>query len=508
MILSELKTKYPSLDEGNISSFIGDIRRAVEGDEISNTDVRNYLDSLVDGFEPEGQRICALREPSAPDKAALTVAGRVLAAEMLLLRKMNSLGALRHRSLMFLQYCAALSRTNYPFVETMLAVACYQIDSPGFHWNDIQIALSLDQLAYRFIHDGHIIKDKSESWLLRGRGSVSLKDGRLTLSSFAGTEAGAEAFKTGGDRVSVVSRNVRDEKLKSSESNDAEAVARFAKSFLSELDRSPVSRAARPAPVAGDEVDIVCVGQNDDARLVFRILDDDHPFEGVLEEEELVVGLKTSELEDFIFQDDCIKGAVLLGDGPEHSFSIRSAYQEFAVSAAKDAYHAGTCFEARVSHLRNDIKCLNWISALGFGGVSNLPEGSSLKEGDVRVLEMKMLPNTGKSVYINVRTPRAAVDKIVRLDEDEVLRGFVRTQAAILASQEEERKQDAAKDVTPKVLGRIASALASRAPLQPPMDRYRMLLSAQFLFRILDDGDRVRALQTEASWLQRCLCFA
>ena len=103
MTIQELKTRYPSLDAGNNSFFIADVRRAVEGDEIPNTDIRNWLDSLIDGFGPEGQRICALRNPLAADKDALTVASKVLAAQMLLLKKMNSLGALRQRTLLFLQ---------------------------------------------------------------------------------------------------------------------------------------------------------------------------------------------------------------------------------------------------------------------------------------------------------------------------------------------------------------------------------------------------------------------
>ena len=508
MTIQELKTRYPSLDAGNNSFFIADVRRAVEGDEIPNTDIRNWLDSLIDGFGPEGQRICALRNPLAADKDALTVASKVLAAQMLLLKKMNSLGALRQRTLLFLQYSAALSGSNYAYVEAMLDTACYNIGALGFQWKDVQAALSPDQLVYKFITEGRFVKENSESVLIRQRGSVQLKDGRLTISSFAGMESGSEAFRTGGGRVAVFSRSARDERLKASESGDAAAVSRFAKSFLEALDSAQVSREARQAPAEGDKVNIICIGETAESRRIFRVLDEDFPFEGVLEDEELVVGFNTEDLERYIFQDDCIEGAVLVCDGGDYRFSVRACYQEFAVAEARAAYLAGSCFEARVTRVRNDINRLNWISALSFAGLSDIPAGPAPKEGDVRIMEMRMLPNIGRQVFINICVPRGDVNEIIRLEEEGELLRFVCTKADILARQERALNRAAASDNATMVLERIASVLASRAYSQPPMERYRMLLASMFLYRILGKEECFLALQTEIAGLENRLVFA
>ena len=88
MPISEFKKQYASLDAGNINAFITSVREACSDPEITDAEVRSYLDSLIDGFEPEGRRLCARRPLSSEEVERLSVACKVLACQMLVLMDM------------------------------------------------------------------------------------------------------------------------------------------------------------------------------------------------------------------------------------------------------------------------------------------------------------------------------------------------------------------------------------------------------------------------------------
>lgn len=511
MTIRDLKSQYTSLDEHNIPDFVWSVRGALQGDEILNIELRSYLDELIDGFEPEGRRICVERSVSAPDKAALAVGCEVLACQLLVLWSMQSQEALRERILLFLQYAAVVVNGKYDFVGMALKVLSYKMTTLGLDWTDVREALSLDVLIYKFISNSRFSQERLPVLQYPVRGSVEIRDGRLTISTTPGTGACVEAFRTARDCVSVVSRNIREEKLKESERNDAGALAAFASKFLSVLNGMPAHRIERRAPANGDTVDIMYRWSEDEGCYYFQLLDDDYPFRGQLVDEELVAGLSSKELEDYIYEGDCIAGAKLVRDGDDWSFSIRSCYKDFAVRKAKEVNRANRGFYARVTHVQPDIQRISWMTPFGFGAVSKPLNGRDVREGDVFLMEMMSVLPDARATYINIKPwMHAENGEPVRMGEDnqDVLQDFLKSESEIRARQEQDRKALAAGNVPLKLLNRLASILISSAHVGPSLEQYRMLLAAAFLCRMTGNEERLQALLPEAFWLRCRLCFA
>ena len=237
MTIRDLQRKYGSAvtESHPFTTFLSDIRAAASDPGILTSDLRILLDRRVGDFLPEGERICAGNGMAPDDRQALTDGGLTVAALMLILMKMNSAEALREAALLFLQYCATAVASGYDFTGAALDVASRPIASLGFRWKDLEDAASLDIVAYKFIRDTRYRSTGFSPLIYSGRGTVQVRDGRMEVSSFCGTESGAEAFRCADGRVTVLSRNVRDERLKSSERDEADALAEFARTYLGAL---------------------------------------------------------------------------------------------------------------------------------------------------------------------------------------------------------------------------------------------------------------------------------
>ena len=510
MSIRALKEKYQSLDTGNITAFVKGVQTAFNGDDTPDSDLRSYLDVLIDEFEPEGRRICTTRPVSKPDRDLLTVGTKVLACQMLVLAGMKSAEALRDRAMLFLQYGAAVVGSRYDILPAALKVMCYRMESPGLDWLDILNALSPDILVYKFIRNSKFLKEQFAPLHFPVRGTVEIRDGKLTLSTVPGIEAGAEAFRTAGDCVAVYSRSTRDVKLKSSDREEIDAVAEFASRYLSALNSMRAWRPGRREPVNGDTVDIIYCWTKEEG-CFFRVLDDEYPLQGQLLDEELVAGLTSGELEEYIYEDDCISGAKLIRDGDSVQFSIRSCYLNFATKAANAACRENRTFYARVTHVREDIGRINWITPFGFGAVSNPLTDIKVEEGKDYLMEMMNVMKNGTRTYINIRRPMySADDNLVRMEDgnEEVLKGFVQREGEIRTRQEQEQKAAASSDLPKRLLDRVASILVSGSSFEVPMERYRMLLAAAFLYRMNGNEGQLQALLPEAFWLRCCISFA
>ena len=98
------------------------------------------------------------------------------------------------------------------------------------------------------------------SFTYAGRGFVSLKDGNLTIGLTDQTENRASAFTVADDAVEVVTRNVREERLKATERDEADLLDDFAERFVQ------AQRRIIPRRKTLSEGDRVCVsGIREDA---------------------------------------------------------------------------------------------------------------------------------------------------------------------------------------------------------------------------------------------------
>ena len=507
MTIRELESLHANLTPSSGDAFIGAVREADSDPEVSPILLRGFLDKIIDGFVSEGHRICAAGElMSQDDRDALTLYGRIIAAEILILHKMRSTVGLRDRILLFLEYASAIVRTKYDFLTTALDVVCYKVTSPGVDWSVIQKAASLDLLSYKLITNIGFDKTTSESFSYRGRGRVECRDGKLAISSSEVVEAGAKAFSICGDRVSIYTRNNRDEKLKNTDQNNAQALRAFADTFIGVQEESAFSRSETRELQDGDKVAIRVIGYDQDEALECVVMDGGGLEKGTLVNEELIKGIWTEDIVPYLCESDCIEGAVLYRDPDRNRFSIANAYTEFARRRAEKDWRENVVFKAKVYNVDTEPGRVNWMTPAGYGGITKLEDTPGVKVGDIAVLQVISVHKQGPATYVNLCSPRYEYESVVPFDEDQVLLEFLTKEADIERRRKEARQQELEKGKgTIEVLRTILSSTASRGS---SMEAYRLLLVALFLSGTMDDQEEVALLRGRASYMGQCLSFA
>ena len=317
MTIRELESLYANLTPANGNEFIKSIRLADKSPDINSLILIGRLENMVEGFRQDAKRICAAGDNMTPeDRDLLTLYGRIVAALMLVLHKTSSFDGLRNYSLLFLEYASAVVRIKYDYLTTALDVITYKISALGIDWHVVQDATSLDLLSYKLLEGIKFDKSHSNAFVYKGKGRILCQGGILSVCSSEALESGSKAFSVCGERVGVYSRNVRDEKLKSSEQYDASALRSFAETFLRiQEDGSKRGNVAREYK-NGDLVDIQVLSYSPKGNsLNCRVVDDDTDIHGIIIDEELLKGVWTSDIINFFFEKDCITGAVIYKKG-------------------------------------------------------------------------------------------------------------------------------------------------------------------------------------------------
>ena len=510
MTLRELESKYTSLDPSGGNELIKDLRAAANDTLTDKVLLRAFMEKALGGFSEKGRAICALGERMSPkDREELTLYGRLTAALLLVLQNMRAAQALREYTLLFLQYASAAVR-KYNYFTTALDVICYKITKLGIDWHNVQDISSLDLLSYKLIEGIRFDKSSSEILSFQGRGQVLCKDGQLSVCSSAALESGALAFSVCGDRVGVYTRNDRSEKLKSSDQFSASSLGAFADTFLKVQEESGRKGPEKKEYPDGGKVDIRILPYeegSDDIKC--EVADPDAELRGRILDEELVKGLWAGDLDLYYFRDyACIRGAVLYRGHDLHDFSIRDAYLSYAKARADQAAADRTCFRAEVYNVSPGSGRANWMTPLGFAGISLLDETPDVKVGDKLILQVKNVITRGGETYINLRRPVGDVGTMVDFPSDpsETLDGFLVSYKSIQEEREKARGGNSDKDEAAiRILSTILSATVSRCS---SIDAYRHLLVAAFLSGAICDAEAVKRLRAEAFFLGQCLRFA
>ena len=317
MTLRDIESFYSSLTPARGDEFLSLIREASLSPDINSLQLMGILERYVREFRPEGRRICLEGTAmSQEDRDMLTLQGRIVAALLLVLHKTRSYESLRENTLLFLSYASAVVRTKYDYQTTALDVVCYRISFPGLDWHEVQEITSLDLLSYRLIRGIRFDRKTPSAFSFQGRGQVECQEGRLSVSSTGSIASGARAFGICGDRVGVYTRNVRDEKLKSTEQYNAVALRDFSDTFLRVQEEGTRKGTVRHEYSSGETVDIQVLGFTADGEsLQCRVVDKDADVRGPLIDEELIKGVWTRDLWEYFCDEDCIRGAVLYHDG-------------------------------------------------------------------------------------------------------------------------------------------------------------------------------------------------
>jgi hypothetical protein len=322
---------------------------------------------------------------------------------------------------------------------------------------------------------------------------VSCKNGIVTISTTDLTENRSTAFTVADGKVEVATRNVREERLKATDRDEADLLGDFAEEFVKAQRRiiprrKTLAEGERTAITGIHEVkgQLWCkpVGEEDEELCLF---DDD-----------LVAGTYVKDLIPYLYEDDFIAGARVETDSEGVGISIREAYVAFAVQSAQIAFRNKHFFRGRVLYVDEDKERILWMAAGGFFGISRMKEG--LKDGDEAVLYVVNVQFRQQDVYINVDVDETGgVGRSVQpFDEDKLLEGFIQDEAPVQA--------DARPDSAERVL-KLARELGSAVPIGA-LERYRTLLAARFLAEAVQNKELALEYARKADILQRKLLYA
>lgn len=508
MAIQELQRQYDETSACSGDVFIKNLHAAKNDAGITTLSLMGFLDRIVKDFLPEGRRMCkAAPDLSSGDKEILTFHGKIICAAILVSHSARAVTEVRKKTLLFLEYASALVKTRYDFVNVAAAVLSYPITVTGLDWKTVQDAPSLDIISYKLTGGIRFDRSKPDYFQFTGKGKITCTKGVLTVYSADVGEAGAKAFSLFDDCVGVVTKNSRDEKLKSSDQRNADAIASFAATFTKNQEGYVKGRSTRRQYSSGDVVDIR-VKDIEDGEICCETLDLYNPLRGVVVNEELIRGTETADLFPYLFAEDIIPGARLIMDDDGIRFSIRDAYEAYAREAARKCERDNTVFEAKVIRLRPDINRINWMTPFGYGGVSFPIEGKDLKVGDTCVMSIYNIQIGNGSMYINLCPPKYGYDEIdVKFDdEDSVLLGFVLTADKVESVHETAVEADNAEDAA--TVGIIASIIANRSLEEPPLEAYKALLVSGFMRTVTGDAEGLDRIRPEAYYLRSRIAYA
>ena len=327
-----------------------------------------------------------------------------------------------------------------------------------------------------------------------GKGFVSCKDGIVTISTTDLTENRSVAFAVADGKVEVATRNVKEERLKAADRDEADLLAGFAEEFV-QAQRRIIPR--RKTLSEGDRVTITGIREDNDGHLWCKLVGEEAE-EMALFNDELVTGTDVLDLVPYLYGNDFIAGARVESDDDGLGISIREAYKAFAIQGAERARRNRLFFQGRVLYVDEDRQRILWMTACGFFGISRLKEG--LKPDDEAVLYVVNVQFRQDDFFINVDVDEIGTpgNTVLPFDENKLLDDFIRDEAPAVA--------DGKPDGAERVL-KLALALAD-APAVGALERYRTLLAARFLAEAVQNQALADQLAQRADILQRKLLYA
>ena len=325
-----------------------------------------------------------------------------------------------------------------------------------------------------------------------GKGFVFFRDGVLTISLTDQTENRSLAFSVADGAVEVVTRNIREERLKATERDEADLLDDFADGFVQAQRRI----VPRPKSLSkGDLLTITDIHENERGELCCKAVGEGEE-ELALFDDELVVGTYVRDLLPFLYGDDFIRDARVEADDAGFGISIRRVYMDFAIQAAQLAYRRRLLFKGRVLFVDDRMKRIFWITACGFFGISRIREG--LKPDDEATLYVVSVQFHQQDTYINVDVDGTdgAGKNVQSFDEETLLSGFVLegSPAGPLPDDAERIRQ-------------VVEILGSSHPVGA-LEKYRTLLAARFLAEVVQDKELAAEYALRADILQRKILYA
>lgn len=515
MTFKELENIYRETSSEQFSTFIHNIVKIKNTGEMNLLGLSTALCQIADSEVEECRRIIKKgKDMDEAERQYLAISTQLLACILVLLCESRSKNETRSKSLLFLEYSSCLNSNRYDFTELAINCGCYAMLNPGFSLSMIENSISTDVLIYKMLeHAEFDRKHKLEGITMDGAGSICLADGKLHVSSAKSWDSDIPAFSCHNGTVEVYTRNIRDERLKESNIDDILAVESFAATFIKAQGES---RKVKPKKmikgmVLNERYSII-LGQkkNDDGLDYLECIPMlDVPYEDTceLKEEELVKGIYTNELIEYLYEEDVIGNAELVDEEEPALFSIREAYKTYCVKIAEADAAKKRVYEAKViGFFRGstpDKDRVRLISDKGYAGLMRV--NGNYRKGDIIIVHTASIKQSGDDTYINMDIPAFSYeDEPGRFDGESILGDFITVKDAIASSEEKSEPADSSFHINKSIIKSI-SAIITASRSESSMDRLRSMLCSAFMLNVIDDAEGRDTILAQAEFFSQCL---
>ncbi|MGN1215103.1 MAG: WYL domain-containing protein [Candidatus Cryptobacteroides sp.] len=518
MTSTELEKLYQETDSNGFSSFINAVKSLKANKEMTDFALATTLSRISDNEKDLCRAIGSKGRLMTPEeRQSLAKAAMLTAGCIILLCETRSRNEIRRKTMLLLEYLSYLQAGVQNLLGAAVKACSYSMVKPGYSLSLLETPSNIDILAYNICENAKFNKhDRLSPVTINSAGSVCVQDGVITISSAPALDKGIRSYSDHGDMLEVFTRNLRDEKLKASEKDDAEALDGFARDFL--LSQAKTARINR-----GGKSDTLEKGNEYSVRVI-RIVGNDgsapaldcEPLgiehEGVchIKSEELVKGIYTKDLVAYLCDDDYIEGAVLLDEDEPPVLSIKNAYARYCKQLAKKDSVSKRVFQAKViGHFQGSTPEKNrmiLLSDKGYGGL--MIDDGTMKIGDCVFAYALPPQEVGQALFINMAKATFDFgDNYDRFDGDDALAGFVADLETAMDNLEA-GSGDAQPDSPENEIVRQLAQILSVSRESHSTVRYRDLLASVFLFNIAGDECRRDQILHRADYLNQCLRVA
>lgn len=518
MTYKEIQQNYSNVSPELFTTFLHSLKNAKNAGELNSIGISTALCQIADSEIEECRRIG--RKGKAMEKNErhhLIMSAKLLACTLVLLCESKSKNEVRTRSLLFLEYASYLNRHKYDLAELVINCSCYVMVTPGFTWSTIETSIGTDILIYKMLNNAKFDKEQElEEITVDNAGSFYVKDGKLHISSARSWESDIVAFSNHEKTVEVHSRNIRDERLKASNIDDIQAINSFASTYIQAQAESKKAK-----PKVSDK-QLVRYGKYSIV-LGQEITEDDMSYmecaplrtmyEGTceLKEEELVKGIYTHELIEYLYEQDVIENAELVDDDEPLFFSIREAYKAYCRKKANCDSINKRIYEAKVigffKGTTPNKDRVRLLSDKGYAGLMRVNGDYNI--GDIVIVYTVSINSLGDELFINMDKPMFEYnDKPGRFEGESILEDFTLTvKDAIDNLNETSKSADTISSVYNNIVKSL-SAIIATSKTDKSMERLRNLLCAAFILNIVDDAEGRDNILARAEFLSQCLRIA
>ena len=515
MTYKELEHTYRETSPEQFASFIHAVKKARNAGELNSFEISTALCHIADSEIDECRRIGM--KGMAMDKnerQRLIMSAKMLACSLVLLCESRSRNEARIRSLLFLEYTSYLNSYKYDLTELVISCGCYAMISPGFSWSMIETSDSTDILIYKMLgHAQFDRKQKLEEIAIDNAGSLCLKDGKLHISSAQSRESAVPAFTNHNKTIEVCTRNVRDEKLKASNIDSVAAIEDFASTFIQTQGESKKTKPKKPNNELSlyGKYSIVLdrVMKKDDGLTYLQCTPLRTLYDGTCEikEEELVKGIHTHELAEYLYDQDVIENAELVDKDEPLLFSIRETYKAYCKKQADADAAKRRIYEAKVIDIFKgttpEKDRVRLISDKGYAGLMRV--NGNYKKDDIVIVYTASVHSLGSELFINMDRPAFDYDdEPGRFDGESIFEDFLTGKDSKACLDVKSEPADTSSSVHKSIVKSIATII-SLSKTDDSMERLRNLLSAAFILNVWDDAESRDYTLARAGFLSQCL---